>query len=170
MSEEQATVITGRHLGGLTFAVVLEENHEDGLNITEHPVEQGATINDHAWIKPRTVTIRAGQSDCGQGEGASREIYDKLLELQRSREPFEIVTGKQLYKNMLLETLTVVTDATTEQALIISASCREVIIVQTQVTSVPPRARHKKPGKTGATTDKGQKQAKSKSMLKAGVG
>lgn len=169
MSEEQATVITGRHLGGLTFDVVVEESHEDSLQITEHPVEQGAAVNDHAYLKPPTLTIRAGSSDCTLGEGASRDLYERLLKLQAEREPFDIVTGKRLYTNMLLESLTTVTDAKTEATLLISAVCRHVNIVTTQVASVPPRARHKNPGKTGATTDKGQKQPR-KSMMKAGLG
>lgn len=155
---ENGTVITGRHLGGITFDVVVEESHEDKLQITEHPVEQGAAVNDHAYVQPPTVTLRAGSSDCENGEGASREMYEKLLQLQAEREPFDIVTGKRLYSNMLLESLTTVTDAKTETTLLVSAVCRQVNIVSTQTVSVPPRARHKNPGKTGATADKGQKQ------------
>lgn len=163
-----ATIITGRNLGGITFDVVLEESHEDGLEITEHPVEHGANINDHAWLKPATVTIRAGVSDMA-GDGHSRDVYEQLQKLQASREPFSIVTGKRLYDDMLLETLTTVTDANTENALMVSAQCRQVIIVYTQVTSVPPRARHASPGKTGGTTGKGQTQPR-QSILKAGLG
>lgn len=172
MDSRRATVITGRNLGGVTFDVVLEESHEDCLEITEHPVEHGASVNDHAYLKPATVTIRAGVSDsspAGSGDGYSRDVYDKLRQLQATREPFSIVTGKRLYENMLLETLTILTDQTTEHALIVSAACRQVIIVHTQVVSVPPRARHASPGKTGGTTDKGQKQPQ-RSMLKAGLG
>lgn len=168
---QQATVITGRNLGGIQFDVTLDESHEDGLEITEHPVEHGANINDHAYLKPASVAIRAGVSDAGPdgGDGHSREVYEKLRQLQASREPFSIVTGKRLYENMLLETLTVVTDANTEHALIVSAACRQVIIVHTRVASVPPRARHASPGKTGGTTDKGQKQPQ-RSMTAAAAG
>lgn len=169
MNGEQGTVITGRHLGGITFDVVVEESHEDSLQITEHPVEQGAAINDHAYLKPPTLTIRAGSSDCAGGEGASRDLYERLLKLQAEREPFDIVTGKRLYTNMLLESLTTVTDPKTEATLMVSAVCRHVNIVKTQVASVPPRARHKNPGKTGATTDKGQKQPQ-RGMIASGVG
>lgn len=170
-SDQQATVITGRNLGGIQFDVTLEESHEDGLEITEHPVEHGASINDHAYLKPAAVTIRAGVSDASPngGDGYNQDVYEKLRQLQASREPFAIVTGKRLYENMLLETLTVVTDANTEHALIVSAACRQVIIVHTQVTSVPPRARHASPGKTGGTTDKGQKQPQ-RSMAAAAAG
>lgn len=168
---EAATLITGRNLGGLCFAVVLEESHEDKVTITEHPVEQGAKISDHAYVEAASLTIRAGHSDA-MGMGASREMYEKLLELMRKREPFEIVTGKRLYSNMLIEAISATTDATTEHGLQVTVQCREVLIVKTQTAKVPPRSRQKSAGRTGQSADKGQKQAKAapKSMLKAGFG
>lgn len=162
-----------RSLGGITFDAVIEESHEDTLEITEHPVEHGASMSDHAFRTPARVSIRAGSSDSAggvAGERASVALYEALLALQRNREPFEIVTGKRKYSNMLLETLTVLTDAATENALVVTADCREVIIVTTQVVSVPPRSRHKNAARTGGTADKGQKQAKRQSILRAGLG
>jgi len=155
-----------RSIGGLYPDVVVEENHEDSLQITEHPVEQGASVADHAFKKPVSVTVRGGVSG---SVGEAREFYEQLRELQALREPFDIVTGKRLYKNMLLESLTVVTDVNTENALLFTAQCREVIIAVTQVTSVPPRKKHAQPAKTGATEDKGQKQTR-QSMASAGSG
>ncbi|WP_142850927.1 phage baseplate protein [Telmatospirillum sp. J64-1] len=158
---QPVTIRPTRSLGGITFDVVIEEHHEDSLTITEHPVEQGAAVSDHAWRQPALVVIRAGVSDSsGDGGGRrSQSVYDALLALQASREPFDIVTGKRAYRNMLLESLSATTDAATENALVITAECREVIIVRTAVTSVPPRARHANPNRTGAITDTGQKQA-----------
>lgn len=165
-----------RSIGGLYPDIVIEEQHEDSLQITEHPVEQGAAINDHAFKKPESVIIRGGVSDSsGLGGNPAVEFYEKLLELQKKREPFDIVTGKRLHKNMLLESLTEMTGPGTENCLMFTASCREVIIVATQVASVPPAKNHAQPGKTAATVDKGQKQPqtqpqKRQSMLKAGIG
>lgn len=154
-----------RSLGGLAFDIVVEETHEDGLVITEHPVERGAVISDHAYLKPKTVSIRGGASEAGSSlnpESSSDQrtvvLYDKLLELQASCVPFDVITGKRSYKNMLLETLSVTTDATSTSTLWVMADCREVIIVETQVTSVPPRTRHANGAKTGGIADKGDKQ------------
>ena len=71
-----------------------------------------------------------------------------------------IVTGKRKYGNMLLEKLTVTTTPDSEHALMVTAECREVIIVRTQVMAVPAEpGRHRNPAKTGGTANKGQKQA-----------
>lgn len=178
-ADSQGTLITGRHLGGIQFAIVIEEVHEDKAVITEHPVEQGAKINDHAYMEPAKLTIKAGHSDT-EGAGASREIYEKLLELMRKREPFDIVTGKRLYQNMLIEAVSITTDLTTENALLVAADCREVIIVKVETAEVPERKAQKNPARTGKTASKGQKQAKAadaskqpakrKSMLKGAFG
>lgn len=42
---------------------VLEEHHDDDLQITEHPVEYGANITDHAFKLPARVVIRWLWSD-----------------------------------------------------------------------------------------------------------
>jgi hypothetical protein len=155
-----------RSLGGVVFDVTIEEKHEDSLIITEHPVEKGAPISDHAYAKPKTVTIRGGVSDSGaslatsatSGEGRSVKLYDQLRTLQASREPFAIVTGLRSYKNMMIETLSVPVDATTGSALILTADCREVLIVETKSTSMPPRSKHADGAKTGGVADKGDKQ------------
>jgi hypothetical protein len=161
-----------RGLGGLYPDIVVEEQHEDALQITEHPVEQGAAVNDHAFKKPETVTIRAGVSDSSANAVGkpSSDFYEKLLELQKKREPFDIITGKRMHSNMLIETLTETTDMRTENALLFTAVCREVIIVSTQTTTVPPAKNHADPGKTAPTADKGQQQARQKSIVQAGAG
>ena len=169
-----------RSLGGLYPDVVIEETHEDSLEITEHPVEQGAAVSDHAYLKPVVVTIRGGVSDAKDsgGDRPSLEFYEKLRDLQARREPFDIITGKRAYKNMLLESLSVTSDADTELSLIFTAQCREVIIVSAQAASVPPRSRHAYPGKTGGISERGSQQAseqtgaaaeKKKSILASGL-
>jgi hypothetical protein len=78
----------------------------------------------------------------------------------RARELFDVVTGKRLYKNMLLTGLSTVTNVESQHALLFTATLQEVIIVHTRVTAVPPARLHKSPAKTGASQDKGQVQPK----------
>lgn len=162
-----------RSLGGLTFDVVVEETHEDGLVITEHPVERGAPISDHAYVKPKTVTIKGAASNAGSSlnrdgdEQRVTTLYDKLLKLQASREPFDVVTGKRSYTSMLLETLSETTDSTSAGTLMITANCREVIIVETKTATVPARSRHANAAKTGGVEEKGDKQPKRSAIFEA---
>lgn len=43
--------------------VTVEEVHEDDTEITDHPVEQGAAISDHAFVMPSGLVVTAGFSN-----------------------------------------------------------------------------------------------------------
>ena len=151
-----ATIIPRRSIGPFTATVTLEEIASDDLEITQHPVQQGATITDHAYLKPATVSIKIMFN---AADAPLAETYAKLRQLQASREPFDVVTGKRAYKNMLFKSLGQTNDAQTENVLSISAELQEIFIVQVETTTVPPRKQQANPGKTGATENAGQKSA-----------
>lgn len=184
-----------RYIGGLTAMATLEETHTDELQITEHPIEQGANINDHAYKRPAEVVIRCGWSDSSfagliagvrDAVGAIRTgifnkedfapslmelrdgstfgsdyvsgVYNRLLALQESRVLFDVATGKRLYPNMLMRSLTMTTDGNSEFALMCTVVCRQVIIVQTQATTLPPREDQAIPQATGSILELGTRQ------------
>ena len=164
----------------LTPQVVIEEEPTDTLTITEHPVEFGSNISDHAFKRPAEVTLKYGWSNSptpslidslvGIGAGAVggavatvaglaqsslsgfnvgvdsngvqasqiNKIYDQLLQLQSSRTLIAIYTGRRFYQNMLIQQLSPdPTDFTTENALIITLRCKQIIIAKTSVVSLP---------------------------------
>ena len=158
-----------RSIGGIVAQATVEEVHTDELTITDHPVEMGANISDHAFLRPAEVTIRCGWSNSGgdslsgvlggsTGDSYVRSIYQKLRELQGLREPFDLATGKRNYKNMLLVSLSITTDPRTENALMVTATCRQIIIVKTQATTLPPRDSQSMPEKTSVVIKQGFKQ------------
>ncbi|MDR1020511.1 MAG: hypothetical protein LBL73_07120 [Synergistaceae bacterium] len=149
--------IIERAIGDINLEVTIEERHDDTLTITEHPVEKGAAISDHAYKNPMAVTVTAGMSG-KTGDGVPTETYEKLLALQESREPFSIVTGKREYENMLLQGISVTTDADTGNVLMVTLDCREVIIVSTETAQVPPSRQGQAP-KTQKAQQAGTKQA-----------
>lgn len=126
-----------RSIGGIVAQVTIDEQATDDLQITEHPVEQGAPIADHAFKRPSTVTIRAGWSRQWAFDlSAETGVYGQLLAWQAALLPFNVMTGKRNYTNMLIERLQVVTDQHTEYALMATITCREVIIVNTSTQMV----------------------------------
>jgi hypothetical protein len=146
---------------------VVEEVGTDTLQITEHPVETGATITDHAFKKPREVTLRWSWSDSSPffhaaQQGIVLQIYNSLLTLQASLTPFTLYTGKSAYSSMLLESVKQTTTKDSEFSLQITAICKEIIIVYTTTTSVggtSPTASAssmKNPSATAPTTQTGQ--------------
>jgi hypothetical protein len=163
-----------RAIGPVIPDCTIEEHGSDRLVITEHPVEQGASISDHAYKLPAEVTLRYGFSNStpqasflpsvlnapniigGGSENHVREIYEQLLKLQIDRVPFDILTGKRTYENMLIASLDQTTDSTSEHTLMVTIACKEVIIVSTQSTTVPAiaesQAGNTSPTNTGTKT------------------
>lgn len=183
----------------LVAHATLEEIHRDDLEITEHPVELGAPVADHAFVRPAEVIIRCAWSDgprsspglmgaalgiagvrvpvvgkalgaiatvtaaqsllSGNGPGQARAIYGQLIELQRARIPFDVYTGKRVYRNMLFKSLGVTTDAEHENSLLVTAVCKQVIIVSTTTVKVPVNASAQgDPERTSPVSNLGLKQ------------
>ncbi|QHM71273.1 phage baseplate protein [Mixta intestinalis] len=138
-----------RKIGLLVPDVVISEKHADTLEITEHPVEIGAPVADHAYARPAELTMEVGfagggslldfwdTSNIGLGLGLSpQETYQQILDLQASRQPFDVITGKRQYKNMLIRAIEVTTDKHTENVLMAVLTLRELNMTQTETVTV----------------------------------
>jgi hypothetical protein len=61
--------------GSLFIAdATIEEVHNDDVEVTDHPVEQGTTISDHAFKRPSELMITAGWSDSPNNSGLGNQI------------------------------------------------------------------------------------------------
>lgn len=170
-----------RKIGLIVPSVVVSEKHSDTLEITEHPVEIGAAVADHAYKRPSEVVMEVGfagggslldfvdTSSIGLSLGLSpQETYQELLDLQNSRIPFDVVTGKRLYSNMLIRALEVNTEKATENVLSAVLTLREVLITQTQQITVANKSDMKDGASTSAVANSGAKTTKppNNSLLK----
>ncbi len=152
-----------RKLGTIAIQVVVNETTTDTLTITRQPVQQGASITDHAYMEPtafsHTIYFSSGGTTLGISAGKGLDqIYKELLELQSSAIPFDIITPKRIYHNMLMASLTQTTDKLTENCLAIHASYQQIILVPILATTVP-RSSQRNPGSNGATQNGGSKSA-----------
>lgn len=181
---ESILVKPKRGIGSFTAQVTLEESHDDDLEITEHPVEQGANIADHAFKRAARLRIRCAWSNSpsnpsliggivgglaatassiqsalsGSSASSVRDTYAKLLKLQAQREPFEVFTGKRAYKDMLIRSLSVTTDKESENTLAVTATFQQVIMATTQTTAVSaPADSQADPSATQGTSNAGSK-------------
>ncbi|HEY7996671.1 MAG TPA: hypothetical protein VIE14_07365, partial [Steroidobacteraceae bacterium] len=160
------------NIGGIDVNVAVEEVHSDTLELTEHPVETGAAITDHSYRRPSEIVLRCGWSNSdpsalkaiasGLVAGSVMSvssyvtgIYSRLLKLQQSRDPLTIVTGLRTYQSMLIRALVVTRDVRTSQVLTVQATCKEIIVVDTQTTTLPPQPNQATPASTAETQPSG---------------
>lgn len=171
-----------RAIGPFTAQVTLQETHSDVMELTDHPVEQGAAITDHAYIRPADLTIQCGWSNApspqnliqsltgavtqtiagvqslitGNSASQVREIYEKLRVLQTQRIPFDVETAKRSYSNMLIRELSVTTNKETENSLIVTVTLRQVLIANTRTVQLStPASAQAQPQKTQAPVNRG---------------
>ena len=155
-----------RNIGGFIADVTLSERHRDQMVITNHPVEQGTTISDHAFKLPIQLVINVGYSNSSirsigtvaigavttisnvLGSGSLSAInpgdfnyvkqqYQNFLTLQQNAIPFSVTTGKRQFNNMLIEYISEQTDEKSENSLFLEIGLKEVIIVSSQSVTNP---------------------------------
>ena len=162
-----ALFVPKRAIGQFTATVTIEENSTDIFKITQHPIQSGSAVNDHAFLESPKLELRIAW---GQSLTPLSETYQNLLNLQKSREPFVVVTGKRKYENMLFEKLGVVTNKDTENVLMIYASLIQITIVTVETIKTADKGNQKNYDKTAITEKVATKSLLPESILHAGTG
>lgn len=161
----------------LIAQVTVRETPTDELEITRHPVEQGASTTDHAYKLQAELVLEVGWSNSGfqaiandisagisllNGGGAtldySQKVYQQILAIQLSRIPINVVTGKRKYKNMLIRRVSAPVTNETEHALFVTLHLYEVLIAQTSNVSFTDASVQADPQKTAAVANTGSAQ------------
>lgn len=177
---EDILLRTSRSIGTIIPQCIVEERVRNELVITQHPIQNGAPITDHAFLMPTLVTARYGWSNSGAifnittgGLVSSdpKDIYDQLLTLQASRQPFVLQTGKRPYRNMLIQAIEQITDKSSENILSVTITFKEVFIVTVEDVQVAAE-NQASPEQTAPVVNKGTIQPKpvSQSVLRSAAG
>jgi hypothetical protein len=126
------------------FDATFNETHDTSLKITEHPVQTGANITDHAYMQPARVVLSIGMSDAmdsytpgqwGIQQGKSINAYQQLLGWQKNRIVLTLNTNLNTYSNMIIENISAPRDSKTLYSLKATVTLRQLIIASTaQVT------------------------------------
>lgn len=150
--------------------VTISEVHDDEVTVTQHPVDTGAAISDHAIVQPASVTCVFGWSDSSRalnsaldgsilkGMQTSKDVYDRLVELKNQRTLLRLSTGKRKYPSVVITKLKVSTTVDTESAAIIEVTFQEVFLVEAKTVSLAA-IRQKNPRKTASKTSGGSRSA-----------
>lgn len=130
-----------RSVGGILPDVCIEEEHADELVITDSPVE-GTIMTDHAFKLPAECQITYGWSPSGPGNQAAQtqtylnDLYNQILALQNSVTLFDVYTARRIYRNVLLGSVSLTTDAKTQNTLIIRMRIRSANVARTATQAI----------------------------------
>lgn len=149
-------------IGTVTVDAAVSIKHSIASTPTKNPVEDGAKVTDHVELEPQTVSIQGVISDTPldfnilndivKGDfknipktfmdgvnstlnktSRSIEQYQSLMNLWKTRQPFQVITGFKVYDSMILTKLDVDQTATTGKAMHFTAEMEEIRIVSSKV-------------------------------------
>lgn len=146
-------IIIPRTIGPIPVDVVMEEVHVSTLAITRNPVEFGADVTDHAYVEPKMLRMLCF---IGGGRAKAAAAYNALVALQESREPFDVVTGLTLYRDMLIENITAPRHVDNKYVLEFSIDLLEIIFAHSAHAPSVNQADGQDMRRGSGTTDRGQ--------------
>ena len=132
-------------IGSVELDASISESHSGDVDVTDHPVESGAAISDHARAQPEKLTLEGIISNTPIApfdEGAppdqtrAGQAYADLLVLKDAGELISVVTALRTYEDMVLVSLNVPRDAATGNVLRFSASFKQVRVVNSQTVQI----------------------------------
>ena len=136
--------------GTLYFDAVLHADHNSSVTVTEHAVQTGAVISDHAIIDPQEISLEIGMTDVKGGDGSSVQAYQQFLSVMRQREPCTVVTRLGSYQNMVLTSISAPDDYTTMKALKATLIFKQVRIVSVATVKIQDAVSGSKPSVVSA--------------------
>lgn len=141
----------------LTIDATIQQTHPRSVEVTRHPVEEGADITDHLRFEPRRLTLQCVISQTayeagtigtnpltGQPELLSPEpaknrhkaAFDRIEAAMRARELVTVQTGLAVYRNMAIKSFAPVREARTGFDLVFPLELEEVLFAKTQTATV----------------------------------
>jgi len=130
---------------GYYFDAFTKENHVGSVRVTEHPVQGGSNISDHAYNLPDKLTIEVLVSDSVQpivsgqfasGKTKSISAYEVLRKLKEKRVLVSVRTRLHYYTNMIIEGMNVSDDYKSANSLRCTVSLRQVMMAVVPVEYV----------------------------------
>jgi hypothetical protein len=151
------TVVIGDGTTYLEIDVCIKEKHKFPVDVTDHAVERGIAISDHARPKPEEITLEGMVTNNPTTTGTTprradtaRQFFHGLHDHPRL---VSVIMPSWKYTDMILTELEEERDAKTGDVFMINATFKHVRQVTNQVTTVATKQPKTKPKTTnGAQT------------------
>lgn len=123
--------------------------------VTEFPIESGATITDHVHLRPDEIQVEGIVSDTPVNELPtylglrgdeevqtaglrSQTAFDALFICWRDRIPLTVVTEYLIYDDMIVESFEIPKGPDRGEAIWFSMTLRKIVTVETLTAALPP--------------------------------
>lgn len=137
----------GEFIRGCYFDATLSEGLSGAVSWTEHPVDSGAKVSDHAVLEPETLSLTGMitrtplwmTTERGNLDPAHLDqLVDTLWQMRADRERCLIVTGLRAYEDFYIDNLEITRGQGDGQSVQVSMSFRKIQIVTAGTVLLPP--------------------------------
>jgi hypothetical protein len=161
--------IAPKSIGGFEIDAFVVEKYKFANKMTSIPVDEGASISDHVFEEPDTISIEAFignvifQANSGRmpsdlsrlqpndPKTRIRQAYMELLRLKREKQPVDLVTGLDTFEDMVILQLSIDRDVATGLNLPFTMKFKKAIKAGAEATEIHASAREQ----AGRTADMG---------------
>jgi len=131
-------------IGSIILDATVEERHDYSNTITENPIEAGGFVTDHVYENPRMLDVTGEITDSPvqffsalNGVNTRRiEAKDQLVALHKAREVVTVVTGLEIYTDVIMENLSFPRNQKTGQRLQFSATFKQAKFVNSEIVGI----------------------------------
>ena len=141
----EAMIFCKKNIAGYFFDGFMTVDYTHELEVTSNPVETGASVSDHSYVKPAEIQMLIRMSDVhrslvkGQFTGGwSRSVtaWNVLKKIQSDRIPVLVGTQLGMYYNMLIKSLQAQEDQSTYRGLYVTATLVELPVARVKTVKI----------------------------------
>lgn len=126
-----------KRIGTLEIDAVVEDTLSLSSETTDHPVERGSEITDHIIKRPKMLLVRGFIGGGTMGGSLlfgdrKQDAYESLLEIYDTSQPVDVVTGLDVYPNMVMVSTTLPRNAQNATILEFTAEFKQIRMVNSE--------------------------------------
>ena len=114
------------------------EEHEVNMRATHHPVESGAPLTDNAILEPQKIRLNGRVTDLlpKSEPGEPSRVWNRIIQLARTRELVTVHTDLHTYRNMLIQKAVAPVNRRTGRSLVFRLELAEVLTTVSAVDAL----------------------------------
>lgn len=131
-------------IGSIMLDATVEESHDFRGKLTDHPIEDGGFASDHFYLEPNRLSISGEITDSpvqffsalGGVTNRRIEAYEQMKELLRKGDVLTVVTGLEIYSDMVMTSFIVPRNQQTGRRLQFRAEFKQAKFVSSQIVGI----------------------------------
>ena len=150
---------SGKVLNHLPFNLFISEDHELNFRVSEHTLQDGATVTDHVHREPYTVTVEGMFTNHPlkkleetnevkfKDSYATSEVkstlsntalanFEKVKELAKKREPVRLVCSLEVYPKMIITSIKAQRDSKSGSSIRFTMTLQEIKTVSLKTVTM----------------------------------